>query len=633
MSDQPPDPNTPDEHEDLTIGHQPKDVEEIRYSAGPGETEMGGPPTTTGHPKGLWVLFITEMWERFSYYGMRALLVLYLIASTNETLPDGSANMNPGFGWSEDRAYNLYALYTWAVYLTPIAGGWLADKFLGTHRSMLIGGWIIALGHITLAATELFGVSAGDVVGMNASAGAYFTFMTGLVLIIVGTGFFKPCVSVMVGQLYAPGDPKRDSGFTIFYMGINLGAFLSPLIAGTLGETVGWHWGFGSAAVGMLAGLFFYQIYRPKYLKGIGDAPRKAGQDTAGMSDEDRGKYESDQHELTRPLTSIDFQRLGVILILAFVGNIIFWMAFEQAGSSMNVFADQLTDRSLALPEWLGDYLANEGVGSMLIAYLIGAALFVPLVLRLKKITSTGFFSSVVAWASGGIGLLMVVLGVAKTVGQFIERNPTAGLANMTEFPATWYQSVNALTIVISAPFFGALWVWLSKRNMNPSSPAKFSLGLYLLGLSFIAMIIGAQQADGEGLAGPHWLAITYIVYTWGELCFSPVGLSLVTKLAPIRLQSLMMGVWFFTLSLGNLAAGQFARISEKMRPTFEIDWIPGTRIPMPVVFQKPAEWTFILEGMAGFYLMLVLLPITVGVIIMLLTPVLKRMSHGADIT
>jgi POT family proton-dependent oligopeptide transporter len=609
MSDQPRDPNRPD---DLSIGGQPKDVEEIRYSAGPGETELGGPPVVEGHPKGLWVLFITEMWERFSYYGMRALLVLYLIASTNETLPDGAANTNPGFGWTEDRAYNLYALYTWAVYLTPIAGGWLADKFLGTHRSMLIGGWIIALGHITLAATELFGVSAGDVVGMNASAGAYLTFMAGLVLIIIGTGFFKPCVSVMVGQLYAPGDRRRDSGFTIFYMGINLGAFLSPLIAGTLGETVGWHWGFGSAAVGMLAGLFFYQIFRPKYLKGIGDAPRRGEQDTTGMSDVDRGKYESDHYELTRPLTSIDFQRLAVILILAFVGNIIFWMAFEQAGSSMNVFAAQETDRTLVLPQWIRDFLGTESVGTTAIAYIIGFVLFIPLVLRLKKITSTGFFTSVIAWGSGGVGLLMVILGVAKTVGLLTSGNPTAGLANMQEFPATWYQSVNALTIVICAPFFGALWVWLSKKNLNPSSPMKFALGLYLLGLSFIAMVIGSMQSRDGGLAGPHWLAITYIVYTWGELCFSPVGLSLVTKLAPIRLQSLMMGIWFFTLSLGNLAAGQFARVSEKVRD---------------------GEWTFILDGLPGFYLLLVVLPITVGVLIMFLTPVLKRMSHGADIT
>jgi len=607
MTDQPSDPNRPD---DSTMGHQPQDVEEIRFGKGPGESEMEAPVVTTGHPRGLWVLFITEMWERFSYYGMRALLVLYLIASTNETLPDGSSNTNPGFGWSEDRAYNLYALYTWAVYLTPIAGGWIADKFLGTHRSMLLGGWIIALGHITLALTEVFGVGAGDVVGMTASPGAYFTFMTGLVLIIVGTGFFKPCVSVMVGQLYPPGDARRDSGFTIFYMGINLGAFMSPFIAGTLGEVVGWHWGFGSAAVGMLAGLFFYQIFRPKYLKGIGDAPSRTERDTASMSEEERGRYESDQHEQKRPLTSVDWQRIGVILILAFVGNIIFWMAFEQAGSSMNVFAAQATDRTFAMPESIRSFLRDQGAMTMLGSYFLGAVLFIPLVLRLRNMISTGFLVSSLAWASAAIGLGLVGVGIAKTVGMVTNMQPLEGLANMQTFPATWYQSVNALTIIICAPFFGAMWVWLAKRRMNPSSPMKFALGLYLLGLSFIAMVVGAEQAKG-GLAGPHWLAITYIVYTWGELCLSPVGLSLVTKLAPIRLQSLMMGIWFFTLSLGNLAAGQFARISERVRE---------------------GEWTFIIEGLPGFYLMLVLLPISVGVLIMLITPILKRMSHGADI-
>jgi POT family proton-dependent oligopeptide transporter len=227
----------------------------------------------TGHPKGLWVLFITEMWERFSYYGMRALLVYYLIASTSKTLADGTENWNPGFGWTEANAYELYGWYTSAVYLTPLIGGWLADKFLGTHRSMVIGGWIIAAGHITLACTEFFGVTAGEIVTMQSSPGALVTFVAGLALIVIGTGFFKPCVSVMVGQLYPGDDPRRDSGFTIFYMGINLGALMSPIVAGTLGEKVGWHWGFGSAAVGMILGLIFYQIYRPKYLKGIGLAP------------------------------------------------------------------------------------------------------------------------------------------------------------------------------------------------------------------------------------------------------------------------------------------------------------------------------------------------------------------------
>ena len=486
----------------------------------------------TKQPNGLWVLFITEMWERFSYYGMRALLVLYLIASTHSTVQnsDGElvANTNPGFGWDEASAAVLYAVYTWAVYFTPIFGGYLADRFLGTHRSMLLGGWIIAAGHITLAGTEFFGVTAGQVVSLQTSPGALITFVTGLGLIVIGTGFFKPCVSVMVGQLYGPNDTRRDSGFTIFYMGINLGAFLSPLIAGTLGQKVGWHWGFGSAAVGMILGLIFYQIYRPKYLAGVGLSPKQIAQEQRAG----RSVSKVNQAELNRPLNYVDIQRLIVILILAFIGNIVFWAAFEQAGSSMSVFADQNTNRRIF-----------------------------------------GY-----------------------------------------EFPSTWYQSVNALTIVLCAPIFSALWVWLGRRNANPSTPMKFAFGLWLLGLAFIAMVFGALQAKDGGLAAPHWLLITYVVYTWGELCLSPVGLSVVTKLAPAKLQSLMMGVWFFSFSLANFLAGLMAAFSTKFKPG------PNG---------APPEASFILDGLPGFYLMMVVFPLATGLLLALLSPKIRKMMHG----
>jgi POT family proton-dependent oligopeptide transporter len=466
------------------------------------EPKGGVPPAElqSGQPAGLWVLFITEMWERFSYYGMRALLVLYLIASTSDE--------NAGFGWAEDSAALLYAVYTWAVYLTPIFGGLLADKYLGTHRSMVLGGCIIAAGHITLAFTEFFGIQAGEAVTLQTGPGALITFIAGLTLIVIGTGFFKPCVSVMVGQLYGPDDDRRDSGFTIFYMGINLGAFLSPLVAGTLGQKVGWHWGFGSAAVGMILGLICYQFLRPKYLAGIGLSPKQI------KAKDGFGPQHSrvDESELNRPINKVDIQRIAVILILAFIGNIFFWAAFEQAGSSMNVFADRNTDRTIA-----------------------------------------GY-----------------------------------------EFPSTWYQSVNALTIVLFAPFFSMLWVWLDRRNANPSTPVKFALGLWLLGLAFIAMVFGSLEARDGSLAGPHWLLITYVVYTWAELCLSPVGLSVVTKLAPAKLQSLMMGVWFFSFSLANLLGGLMAAFSTKFKP--------GEN-------GEPPEASFILEGLPGFYL--------------------KRMMHG----
>lgn len=563
---------------DPSVGAQPRDVEQIQYGKGPGAGTLGDPGSFFGHPKGLWVLFITEMWERFSYYGMRALLVLYLYASTAE-LVAGEANLNPGFGWSEGDAYALYGVYTFMVYLTSIFGGLIADRLFGTHRSMLVGGWIIAAGHITLALTELFAFDRGSAISMDNGPGALLTFLFGLALIIIGTGFFKPCVSVMVGQLYDEGDRRRDSGFTIFYMGINLGAFMSPLIAGTLGEKVGWHWGFGSAAVGMIVGLVCYQVLRPKYLRGIGDPPAEAmtRRDrrlvaismvgllgvpliplallVVGWLDHVRDAWAAFAGALgvwgitglfsgilvASVGTFLFLQpkeirgRLGVIFVLAIFGNLGFWIAFEQAGTSMNLFAAERTDRTL--------------------------------------------------W-----GLLE------------------------SPFPATWYQSVNALSIIVFAPIFGWLWVWLDRRRKNPSTPMKFAIGLWLLGLSFLAMVAGSLEAE-NGLAAPHWLLITYIVYTWGELCLSPVGLSMVTKLATKKLQSLMMGLWFFSLALSNLGAGLVARFSTSFVPDPETG--------------AAATKSFIIPGLPGFFLMLVIGPIVVGVIIALMSPKLRRMMGG----
>jgi POT family proton-dependent oligopeptide transporter len=448
------------------------------------------------------------MWERFSYYGMRALLVLYLISAT-----DGGGN--PGFGWSEGDAYRLYGLYTWAVYLTPIFGGMLADRFLGTHRSLMVGGLIIAAGHLTLAATELFAITPGAPVTLQTGPGALICFLTGLFLIIIGTGFFKPCVAVMVGQLYEDDDPRRDGGFTIFYMGINVGAVLAPLVAGTLGETVGWHWGFGAAAVGMVAGLLTYRFLRPRYLDGIGLAPERSAEALAARRP-------------ALPLEAQEWQRVIVILVLALFGNIVFWAGFEQAGSSLNVFAAQSTDRTI--------------------------------------------------W-----GLLA------------------------EPFPATWYQSANPAAVILFAPLFAWLWLFLGRRGLEPSTPVKFCLGLWLLGLAFISMVFGALEAR-DGLAGPHWLLITFTVVTWGELCLSPVGLAMVTRLAPAHLQSFFMGFWYFTFSLANFAAGEMARFSTRL---------------------ESGEVTFMIDGLPGFFLMLVVAPVVVGTLLLALVPTLKRWMHG----
>ena len=408
----------------------------------------------------------------------------------------------PGFGWSEESAYYLYAIYTWAVYVVPLAGGWIADKFLGTHRSMILGGLIISAGHVTLALTEFFGITAGEAVTLQTGPGALICFLAGLLLIIIGTGFFKPCVSVMVGQLYERDDPRKDSGFTIFYMGINLGAFFSPFVAGTLGEKVGWHWGFGAAAVGMVLGLIVYVVFRPKYLGNIGDlAPRKPTTNESPSVEHPR-------------MTSTDWQRFAVILILSFLGNLPFWMSFEQAGSSLNVFAEQKTDRT--------------------VAGILGPDSFV---------------GSKFGWTTG--------------------------------FPATWYQAFNPLVVITFAPLFAMLWVWLNRRGLNPSTPMKFAWGQFLLGIAFLVMVAGAFEArDGE-LAGAHWLMLTYMFATWGELCLSPVGLSMVTKLAPPNRQSLMMGIWFFGLSVSNLVSGYAAVLSVKL---------------------EKGELTFIFPGLPGFF-------------------------------
>ncbi|HWN70368.1 MAG TPA: peptide MFS transporter [Haliangium sp.] len=490
-----------------------------------GDTELAvdlttGGKTFLGHPSGLWVIFVLEMWERFSYYGMRALLTLYLIAKTGGD--------NPGFGWSEGDAYKLYGWYTGLVYLTPLAGGWLADRFLGTHRSTVIGGWIIAAGHICLAMTELFGHGAAEVITLQTAPGPLICFVSGLALIVIGTGFFKPCTSAMVGQLYSKGDRRRDAGFTIFYWSVNLGAFLATLIAGTLGEKVGWHWGFGSAAVGMILGQFAYQALRPAFLGNVGLPPprQKERKEQLPQTPEERAQAERMQHELTRPLTRVDWDRITVILILAVFG-IAFWVGFEQAGTSLNVFAAEETDRT--------------------------------------------------------------VLGY--------------------QFPATWYQSANPLfLILLLAPLFAWLWTALEKRGLQPPTPVKYALGIGLMSLGYLVMVPGALEAEGPGLAGPHWLLLLYFLHTAGEVCLSPVGLSMVSRLSPVRLTSRMMGLYYGSFFISNLAAGYVAASWKQIADSGVLS---------------------IFGGQVDFFLVLFAVPFAVSLLVLALSPVIKRMMHG----
>jgi POT family proton-dependent oligopeptide transporter len=430
---------------------------------------------TRGHPKGLYLLFTTEMWERLSYYGMRAILVLYLTSKAG------------GFGWSDAQALSLYGTYTSLVYLTPVIGGWLADRYLGQRRALYIGGVLMMIGHFLLA---LPGIEV---------------FYAALGFLIVGNGFFKPNISTMVGGLYAPGDARRDSAFTIFYMGINLGGAVGPLLCGWLGEEVGWHYGFGAAGVGMGLGLLSFLFFSKKLLGTVGLPPAKVEKRVDAVADS------------SQSLTRVEWHRILVIFALSFF-VIIFWAAFEQSGGLMNLYTDRKVDRMIF------------------------------------------------GW----------------------------------EFPASVFQSVNSIFILLLAPMFAELWIRLAARNRDLSIPAKMAVGLLLLSFGFVLMLGASRQSAAEGKAALLWVIGAYFFHTAGELCLSPVGLSMVTKLAPARYVSLLMGVWFLANAVANKLAGFIGGYAETLGE-FEV------------------------------FLGIVALTAVSGVVLLALAPALKRMMHGAD--
>ncbi|MGD8109632.1 peptide MFS transporter [Vibrio sp. TRT 17S01] len=393
-----------------------------------------------GHPRGLFLLFGTELWERFSYYAMRAILVLYLTDTT----------INGGLGWTTKDALDLYGIYTGLVYITPMIGGWLADNYLGQRRSILIGGALMAIGQFTLA-------MPADMIGLDAVHGFYL----GLALLICGNGLFKPNISTMVGDLYEEGDNRRDGAFTIFYMGINLGALIAGVVSGSVTNSFGWKAGFIAAGVGMIISLIMQMTLAKSWLGDIGTIPAAA---------RDLQKKKSSQKE---PLTKQEMDRLKVILVMGlFV--IVFWAGFEQAGGLMNIYTQQYTDRML---------------------------------------------------------------------GSF-------------EVPAAWFQSLNPFFIITLAPILAAFWVKLGPKE--PNSPTKFAFALFFLALGFLCMVGAVMEQGGDTTVKTSmlWLVGAFFFHTLGELCLSPIGLSLVTKLAPLRLASLMMGAWFGFNAIANYVAG-----------------------------------------------------------------------------
>ena len=446
-----------------------------------------------GHPRGLSTLFFTEMWERFSYYGMRVLLILFM------TAPVAAG----GLGFETSVAGAVYGLYTSMVYMTSLPGGWIADRLIGQRRAVLYGGILIACGHFSMAFPSLT------------------TFYLGLTLIVLGTGLLKGNVAVIVGQLYAPNDVRRDAAFSIFYMGINIGAFIAPLVTSYLGQRINWHLGFAVAGVGMVLGLAQY-LLGARYLGDAGLYPAPAASPAAAAQLKQRVKiwgaaavaavvlFAGAMYTGALPITAkqiadaagvsllgltiaffvwlflagewtpVERKRLYAILAL-FLAATLFWSEFEQAGSTLNLFADRATR------------------------------------------------TSILGW----------------------------------EFPSGYFQSLQPLFIITLAPVFA--WIWMRLGPRQPSSPAKFALGLLFVGTGFAVLVVAAQLAENGVKVAPYWLVVTYLLHTLGELSLSPVGMSAFTKLAPARVAGLMMGVFYLAIAGGNFIGGRLASLYGSM--------------------------------------------------------------------
>ncbi len=547
-----------------------------------------------GHPKGLYVLFITEMWERFSYYGMRAIFILYM----------GKALL-----FDKTLSSQIYGSYTGLVYLTPLIGGYIADRYWGNRRSIITGGFLMAIGQFMMFASA----------SMYTNVSLASTIMiVALIFMIVGNGFFKPNISTMVGQLYPVGDKRVDSAFTIFYMGINLGAFIAPLVCGGLAgngdDASGFKWGFFAAGVGMiLSTLLFiwlknFYIVTPEGVQ-IGEKPNKARELIAEKSSGALDNALDIKKEFPAKLfviwgtvavvlfslffwvvqfdligssifslaiavpgliisdpslAKVERERIWVIYIACFF-VIFFWSAFEQAGASLTFFADEKTNRDLGLV--ISQTLARSII--IILIAIVGYILFwvIKKVHDEKPMLKELMIGLLIASIGYGIYLLLTI--------------PGAGL-DLREIPASFFQSINAIAIVIFAPFFAWLWTKLGSRNMEPASPFKQALGLFLLAIGYLVIAFGVKGLMPGVKVSMMWLIALYTIHTFGELCLSPIGLSMVNKLAPVKFASLLMGVWFLANATANKFAGQLSslypeqmistELVSEVKSTFNID-------------------------------------------------------------
>ena len=489
--------------------------------------------TTTdflGHPKGLFVCFATEMWERFSYYGMRALLILYLTKH---------------WEFTDATSYLIYGAYTSLVYIMPVFGGMLADQILGSKKAVTYGAILLVFGHL----------------GMTVESNEQIFYLS-LALIVSGVGFLKPNISTMVGALYEEGDPRRDSGFTIFYMGINIGAFTATLLCGYLGEQVGWAYGFGAAGIGMLFGLIIF-LWGQKYLEGLAEPPsNKYLQKMNGISYESWAYISGIFMVLVTWFLVQNSQLVGQLLGgfgAIFIGAWLLYALFRCAPDER--------DRLIV-------------VGILILFSLIFWALFEQAGSSLNILTDRGVNRVIFGW----------------------------------EVPASMFQSLNAGFIFTIAPLFAMLWIALAKRNMEPSTPIKFSIGIILVGLGFLALVYGMRSSEGLQ-TGVFWIILIYLLHTLGELCLSPVGLSSVTKLSPQRIVGFMMGMWFFASAAGNYVAGLIARATASESSGVSND-----------VFDLTQKQSFM-----DVYTDVGLIAIGCGIFLAILTPILKKLMHGAN--
>lgn len=520
------------------------------------EKQGAGTQTVFGHPAALLILFFTEMWERFSYYGMRALLVVFLVSQISEG----------GWGWTNAKAMSLYGTYTMLVYATPLIGGMIADKITGFRKAIIIGAFLMTLGHASMA---LEGFDQ------------YF-FYAGLGLMILGNGMFKPNISSMVGQLYPDTSAKKDAGYTIFYMGINAGAFLGSLLCGYLGEKYGWHLGFGLAGIFMFFGMLQF-FFGQKIFGIIGNNPKEKLPEVTEIVEKTDDIIEEEETP-----SNVVKDRLFVVGVLM-IASIFFFLAFEQAGGSLSIFAKDYTQRVLE-----GTAATSfKWIDAILTIFPILVVTFV-LISLARKIFSRyplTIFFTLLSFAS------IAALGGWKVYKEFTSLE--------TEVTVSWFQILNAFFIVTFASLFSKLW----EKYWNPSGPVKFAMGLFLVGFSFVVVAYGASPIPQGAAAGAVrvsmiWLVLAYFFQTMGELCLSPVGLSYVSKLSPKKLVGLIFGFWFLASAISNKLAGMMGGMIDSISEKY---------------------------SMSTFFLIIAALPITVGLILLIMNPMLKRKMHGIN--